>query len=533
MNYAGYDYIPEGQEQKESHFRTKFLISAVAVLCTVLLIAVVFLINSEMKHQKYVTALNAGNQYYNAGDYQNAIVQYQIAIAANNKDANVYLNMSSAYMNLGDYASANAIISQGLSVINADVLLERQAFLQTLSNTEFQAATQLLSAEKIADISTGITLENTTFDMVAAYTYTDYYRDFGNAYSASVNGGQVSLFYEGMSFTAVYYNTDKEIVLNSEGTFPLASVKPCYVSFNSVTSLFSGSGESFAVSRDRLKELFGKEITVEWDEAAERNYVSVKYKKCMLYVETDADGNIVSENAWNKLEPLNRKGMEDEMGAEGEVQGYVQDAVTGRGMVATIKVRNRGSRNGNVLAELISSGDGSYTFGGEQGTYTLEVSAAGYTTEYIDVEIIRGQVKTGKNVVLSPVVEEGEIRVVLSWGSTPTDLDSHAEGRSSSGNSFHISYMNKRVENIGTLDVDDRNGYGPETITITDAGSSFTYSVEDFTGSGTMSSSGATVKVYLPGNASAITYTVPDGAGNTWEVFSFENGQVTEINTIY
>ena len=246
----------------------------------------------------------------------------------------------------------------------------------------------------------------------------------------------------------------------------------------------------------------------------------------------DENGNIISETAWNKLEPLNRTRFEAEEGVEGEVQGYVQDALTGKGMKADLKVRERGKKAGTIIDQLTSARDGSYTFGGKQGKYTVEVSAKGYITEYMDIEVIKGQVKTGNNVVLSPEVGEGEIRIVLTWGSSPTDLDSYAIGKSSSGSNFNINFTNKNVNNVGNLDVDDTSSYGPETITITDIGASFTYSVVDFREQGTMGGSGATVKVYLPGETSAKVFNVPAGQGILWNVFKFENGQITQINEL-
>ena len=249
-------------------------------------------------------------------------------------------------------------------------------------------------------------------------------------------------------------------------------------------------------------------------------------------METDEKGNIVSENAWNKLEPLSLAGFEGDDEIDGKVKGYVQDAMSGKGMKADMKVRERGKKSGTIIDELTSAKDGSYTFGGKQGKYTIEVSARGYITEYLDVEIIRDQTKVGKNIVLSPEVAEGEIRIVLTWGSNPADLDSYAYGKSSSGTNFNINYTNTTIRDIGNLDVDDTSSYGPETITITDTGASFEYSVVDFRAEGTMGSSGATVKVYLPGESSAKVFNIPSGSGLIWNVFKYENGNITKINQL-
>lgn len=530
-NNQGYGYEPETEKKG---FRFWFLIGAGAIFMIALITAAAILISTGVKEQKYNTCIAAGNQYFSAGDYQNAIVEYQNALAVDGTKSSAYLNMSSAYIQLGDYISAFNILNQGLSVVGSGDIQTRLAEVETLSNTEFKdAEAQNLSAEEIDEISESVEAENTTFDMIAAYTYTDYFRDYGGATSASQDLKGVTYYYQDAGFYASYYDLENEKVMDTTGVKPIATAKPCYVRVSDLSKIFGTDSEIFAVSKEKITEIFGEETNFYQDEETGKYYVEAEYKHCKIKIETNSDGNIVSRSAWNQIEPVYRSAVEDdENQADGEVSGYVQDALTGNGMKATLKVRNFGSQTGAVLEELQSAMDGSYVYDGAQGKYTIEVSASGYITEYMDVEIIKGQVKTGKNVVLSPAVGAGEIRIVLTWGSTPTDLDSHTVGTSASGGSFHIDFTNRNVNGVGVLDVDDTNGMGPETTTITDVGSSFTFSVVDFTRSGTMNASGAMVKVYLPGSTEAITYTVPAGSGNTWEVFSYSNGNVTPINTL-
>ncbi|MDD4370176.1 MAG: hypothetical protein PHD56_03725 [Anaerostipes sp.] len=65
------------------------------------------------------------------------------------------------------------------------------------------------------------------------------------------------------------------------------------------------------------------------------------------------------------------------------------------------------------------------------------------------------------------------MHVVLSWNDKPADLDSHLfTPRKSSGNEVkdcHIWFGRKDDSSKNSLDVDDTDGYGPETITIKNA----------------------------------------------------------------
>ena len=73
------------------------------------------------------------------------------------------------------------------------------------------------------------------------------------------------------------------------------------------------------------------------------------------------------------------------------------------------------------------------------------------------------------NFSMSPVLVAGQTRMVLNWGEAPPDLDSHLLTPIIDGNTYHIYYSNTgnyEGPPYAKLDTDDTNGYGPETITI-------------------------------------------------------------------
>lgn len=523
MEYNGYE------TKQENQFRSRFLKGMLLVLALTLTVSAAILIVLGVRQNQYHQAIKNADSYFTAGDYQNAIVEYENAISIDRKKENAYLKLASAYIAIGDLESAETTVERGLTLISSDKLAQKKAEIGYLVMNAKEQDVQPLTLQEIQKYSSGASLENNIFDMVASYTYTEYFRDYGNS-TALKESGKVIIDYTAGGFETAYYDQNGEKALDSSTGMPYATVKPVEVSVHNLYKIFSTSGEKFAVSYAKLQELFGQSMKFYHEEQSGRYYITAEYKNCRISVETDENGNIVSETAWNKLEPLNRTRFESDEEAEGEVKGYVQNAMTGKGMKATMKVRERGRKTGTVIRELTSSQDGSYTYGGDKGIYTIEVSAKGYVTEYFDVEIVKGQTKTGKNIVLSPEVEEGEICIVLTWGSSPTDLDSYANGKSSDGRNFNINFTNRSVEGVGNLDVDDTSCYGPETITITDVGASFEYHVVDFRVEGTLGGSDATVKVYLPGESSAIEFKVPEGSGVIWEVFEYENGEVRKIN---
>lgn len=126
------------------------------------------------------------------------------------------------------------------------------------------------------------------------------------------------------------------------------------------------------------------------------------------------------------------------------------------------------------------------------------------------------------------------IRVVLNWGREPQDLDSHIMYQHN-----HI-FWNEKIGDKANLDVDDVDGFGPETITIEKkfSGKKYVYAVQDFThlekmGTDFLSGSDAKVFVYI-GQSLIKTYYVPKNkTGNMWIVFSIdENGEFHDINEL-
>jgi hypothetical protein len=169
------------------------------------------------------------------------------------------------------------------------------------------------------------------------------------------------------------------------------------------------------------------------------------------------------------------------------------------------------------------------------GNYRLVFNKEGFITTPMDF-----QVKVGAVVFnwfsVSPGLEGRAYRFVLDWGERPADLDVHLVKRGD----YHISYVEMRVSADGTvrLDRDDRDGYGPETITVNRAENQAVYDfyVFDFTdhaapNSDNLSKSGAVVRVYSEDRL-VYTFTVPSGPGIRWNVFTIQENQIRTVNTL-
>ena len=141
----------------------------------------------------------------------------------------------------------------------------------------------------------------------------------------------------------------------------------------------------------------------------------------------------------------------------------------------------------------------------------------------------------GLTYALSPVMHNLDgMRVVLTWGATPRDLDSHIAYPGS-----HVFFGNQHGVDAN-LDVDDIDGYGPETITLErrHTGETYVYAVHDYSDrrrptTTALSASQAKVFVYV-GESLVRTYYVPrDQQGNLWTVFGITGeGEFQDINSM-
>jgi hypothetical protein len=170
------------------------------------------------------------------------------------------------------------------------------------------------------------------------------------------------------------------------------------------------------------------------------------------------------------------------------------------------------------------------------GIYPFLFEKEGFISENNKFEIVAETIFRNRFTV-SPVIAMGAIRIVLDWDKKPDDLDAHfvKEG------DYHISYREKLTSTDGKaiLDRDDRDGFGPETITVKDIDekAEYTYYVKDFTNqksknSKDLSKSNAMVKIYGEGKLLNIWQLSEKQKGNAWMVFAIQNGKLVPTNEV-
>lgn len=173
---------------------------------------------------------------------------------------------------------------------------------------------------------------------------------------------------------------------------------------------------------------------------------------------------------------------------------------------------------------------------------TLQASKTGYIPySNNQISIIAGETKT-IDIALSPVILGEGMRFVLNWGERPWDLDSHLKTPSIDGTAYHIDYTNQGdslAPPFATLDVDNTEGYGPETVTIQKFyNGTYYYFVHNYSdwdeGDTTLKNSGALVQVYTKDGLQKTIKCPFTGEGYYWHVCNVDGTTkaVTIINQI-
>jgi hypothetical protein len=236
--------------------------------------------------------------------------------------------------------------------------------------------------------------------------------------------------------------------------------------------------------------------------------------------------------------------IEGTVTTQGAASGIITDAFDGIPLPGASLALRTGINTfaGAAIATATTDALGAYAFAGlDAGYYTAEVSAAGYIPSFFTLIVVGGQANGGQNFSIAPVGAGNLTRIVLTWGLSPSDLDSHLTGPAVGGGRFHVYYGDDVYESGSTtyvaLDVDDVTSYGPETISIYEQlAGTYRYSVHDFsnrnsTSSSALANSGAQVRVFRGANLVA-TFNVPAGAGTLWTVFELSGTAIVPINTM-
>ena len=188
----------------------------------------------------------------------------------------------------------------------------------------------------------------------------------------------------------------------------------------------------------------------------------------------------------------------------------------------------------------------------KNSSFTTEVNTDGYMQAFIDISIGSNSTQQ-QDYILSPKLKDNEVlRAIVTWGETPADLDTQVCGNYNR-NKFEFNYKytdgiiktyngteyipgTTTIPELGLIDVDCREGHGPETFTLYKTNCNFIYRIHNFSGSlgssETMVNGECTVTVYTNSGSESRTISADRSYANAlvWHVFKYNNGTVTWLD---
>ncbi len=206
-----------------------------------------------------------------------------------------------------------------------------------------------------------------------------------------------------------------------------------------------------------------------------------------------------------------------------------------------------GQPAGNVLVESdgIDYSGSSQVYTGADGSFRLPIQQNGRATVTALVGTqLTNTVSVGpsaSDISLDPclvtTVSAGGFNIKLTWGASPSDIDSHFF----TPNGDHV-YFGDKGSLTGlpfvNLDVDDTTSFGPEVVTLTKVmQGTYVYAVHNYSGTQSPGITGSPTRVELTrdGNTTVFAPSMGEGPKVWWHVFNIEvdaqcNVSVTPIN---
>lgn len=506
---------------------TKKLILVLIPLIAILAggITLLLVLSDSKPETMYVEQLNSARKFREEGEYQKAIVYYKQAIENGDADENAYLELADIYFMMQKSEDGFAVLRLGYEQTKSNKILE----LLKQNDYDFAAEQPVTQSTKDDTPPSKVSVNNVNARIFSSYTYEKYNAEYTKDRE----------FFAGAAFRITYVQFDAEFeyadseqnkVLDPKTNRPYAYARPTAINMHNLSLLFSGIENG--ASLEQLKSSGLQNVKVGSYNAEHDCYLlTAECNGMHLTIGCDKDGHISGPSAYNMAVPPAGEAKETKVTVNGRVTDATSGAAVGSAMVKIRKGKN--SRSGSVAANAAVT-NGSFRVELEPGDYTAEVTADGYSTEYFDLYVPENNASTDVSFTISPSLAANEVRFVLEWGATPPDLDAHLTG-TIDGTTVNVNYITKTATKNGTvladLDVDNRQGYGPETITMHKTNGKVEYRVHRYSFSGSIAQSGATVKIYTSNSAQPIILAPPDDVNSEWwTVCTVENGVVGNIN---
>ncbi len=512
--------------------KRKIIIAIVAIAALALILIVGIFAWTTNQSTDYGGHIARAEKYLETNDYASAELAYQQMIEQEPEREEAYIGLVRVYTTEGKNSDAISTLRTGIErTDSAQLKLMLTQFLGTDSS---QTA---VSGDALTTSGTTVAakLDDQLLSIIGGYTYNDYRIRYGIDSKNVTKDKVCQVRPAGLALTLIFENTDTapNTVDRVTGE-PKSDAVPTSVEFDDIKTLFGGSSD---VTLTDIKNLGADDASLEKDD--EHGYfITFRKGGCIIKIGADENGK-ANIGGWYLIQPMVSVEKTQDENSGYTLKGKVVSATTAKGVPkATVNFRRGTLISGTPLKSVETSDDGTYEVKLESDDYTAEVECSGYTSEAFKVFVAEKDINEADDFVISPTMNEGAIRIVLTWGDQPLDLDSYLRGTLDDGTIVRTNFMQKTCTDtngnkLAELDVDDRNGNGPETTTLYNSNGVFDFVVNDFFVTNNMPAGSVTVKVYMPGESSPKEINICSGVKNIWRVFTIDHGKLEVVNEPY
>lgn len=503
--------------------------------------------------------VSLGNRYLDDMEYEQAIAAYEAAIEIDPSMPDPYIGLAKTYMAMEEYDEAIEILEEGLDATDNDSKIEE--FLDEIMEELRGFAGYVYIADMDLDNSNNNPLEGIHVEVEGEEDGECDTDEDGYFSIDHLPEGEYSITFSADGYVSYTTTIDLE---NERHRMEVVLEPAVYATMYGNVMIADadmdfGNNDALGQAEVELHKLTGSnpfDATVSTD--GNGQYIFDGIVMGVYELTVTADGYQTTEQTVMVYEGQTTcynvvvEVIGDEWAGEGTASGTIYDALTGYGVDGLTLNFRKGISNldGQVEATTTTDEYGYYVSPElESGNYTIEIvdelrdGDDAYLGSMINVKVLGGMDIPNQDGTVSTTIMAGQVRIVMSWGSTPSDLDSHLFCNLDDGNTGHVYFGNKTFQigdyRIADLDLDDTDYYGPETTTIYMAQEgTYTFGIYDYSGwSDTdLIESGAVVQVYLENSMiPSYVFYVPSMAGYYWEVFTYDshNCQLIPINEMY
>ena len=505
------------------------LLSLVIVVICSAVFVLMMVTDKSSDTQIYTDKINKGIEYYNNGNYEEAIKVFEDVIKEDPKNEQAYKNLGYAYLNTDRKNMAYSLWNSAYAETGNDEFLKLVSTYfgdsKVDDNNSLGGETEI--TKKVTD-KKSINAEFMT--KLAEFTFSKYVAQYGSATVKNDHGIAIVTHprFKGKFEYGVDPKGNKKIGSNGK---PLDGAVPDAIIMDDISELFRDVDD--VITFDDLSTL--GVVGLKRQDEGSSHKVIFKYKGCTFNVNCDENGTINLKDSANRIVP------EQKISEEGAKRNFSVDIV----LASTGKHVEGNYRFDIAKAEDVKSGKNSVLGAADNVFFSTTV-----TNGVVDIALANGkyvvcvypendpsnfkrynwEIKdttrdADLKIVVTKKLANGQIIIVLKWGATPRDLDSHVVG-----NGSHISFRNRSTP-IGNLDVDCMRGNGIETITLKNGNGTYRYYVDNYSNEEAMGlHSNATVEVFTEGSSSPRVFTIPNTMRKIWKVFEIRNGELVVIN---